>query len=155
MPCTLGLDQFFPQGTLGKLGDSVVRGHSQDQATWMLERQGVGRADASYPGPAGTSMRQQPEEHVLWVQIPATTPQGRAQLPCALQPQLSTNHARTESAPSTATSVSGCSPPSKLFTSFFSCSSILGNVTLTALHPPREDPGDFLVYQWDSPDIKR
>lgn len=51
--------------------------------------------------------------------IPAATQHSRAQLPSALQPQLFINHARTGSAPSRATPVSGCYPPSKPITSFF------------------------------------
>lgn len=132
----------------------MVRGRSQGQATWMLERKGVGRADANHSGPAGTSTGKQSEEYVFWVQIAAITQQGRAQVPGVLQPQLSTNHTRTGSAPSTTTPMPGCYPPSKLFT-FLSCSSIQGNVKLTALHSPWEDPEDFHVYQWDFLSIKR
>lgn len=84
MPCTLGFGWIIPHGTPGKMGDGVIRGYSQGQATRMTERRGASSTDSKHYGPAGTSTGKQPEEHVLRVQISTTTQQGRAQLPSSV-----------------------------------------------------------------------
>lgn len=114
----------------------MVRGCFQDQTTWTLERKGVGSAATNHSGPAGTSVRKQSEEHV-----PQPPSKARPSSPApGLQPQLSTNHARTWSAPSTAVPRVQLLSSLKTVHLFFSCSSIPGDVNVDCTSPTSGSP---------------
>lgn len=90
--------------------------------------------------------------------VPAATQQGRPSSPVPFSPSSFPTIPEQDQLLPELLPVSWLLSPLQtdhhFFFFFFSTSSTLGNVNLTALHTPWEDPGDFHGYQWDSLSLK-